>query len=154
VRDALIWLGMNDAVDTMEKMRAVDPVLARLAAVISQWRAVIGTQQVSAKTLIDKATAQTQAIPDARGQWSREFLHPEFREALLAVAGDGSQISSRKLGQWLGLNKDRPIDGARIVNAGMTDGIVRWQVMSVSGAEVGTSGTSGSFPANSTSCKT
>lgn len=129
VRDALIWLGMDDPCATMEKMRATDPRLGRLIAVISQWKAVIGFERVSVKGLIDKATAQTQATPDAHGNWNREFLHPEFREALLTVAGDGNQVNSRKLGQWLGLNKNRLVSGIRVVSDGITDGIARWRLV-------------------------
>jgi hypothetical protein len=111
----------------MEKMRAADPKLARMIAVITQWQAAIGFDRVSVKGLIDKATAQTQALPE-EGKWTREYLHPEFREALLAVAGDGSQVNSRRLGQWLGLHKDRPVGGVRIVSAGTLHGVAQWQL--------------------------
>jgi hypothetical protein len=128
VQGALIWLGMDDPCSTMEKTRAADPKLERLIAVTSEWKRVIGTERVSVKELIDKATAQLQATPDAQGKWSREYLYPEFREALLAVAGDGDRISSRKLGQWIGNHKNRRVNGVRIVSDGMTDGIGRWRL--------------------------
>jgi hypothetical protein len=131
VRDAIIWLGLEDPCVTMEKMH---PKLARMVAVITQWQAAIGFDRVSVKGLIDKATAQTQATLDNHGNWSREYLHPEFREALLAVAGDGSQVNSRRLGQWLGLHKDRPVGGVRIVSAGTSAGIGQWQLHSAEGA--------------------
>jgi putative DNA primase/helicase len=137
VRGALIWLGMDDPCVTMEKTRIADPKLAHLVAVISQWDEVIGTTRVSAKGLIDKATAQTQAAPDAHGNWSREFLHPEFREALLAVAGDGSTVSSRRLGRWLSLNQNRLVEGKRIVVDGNAHGIVYWRVDRQSSSNLG-----------------
>jgi len=39
VRDALVWLGEADPVETMERTRSEDPRHAALASILSQWRA-------------------------------------------------------------------------------------------------------------------
>ena len=68
VRDAIIWLGMADPCETIERARGQDPKLAQIRAVMEQWKVVIGPDRVSIKNVIDKADAQTQATPDPHGQ--------------------------------------------------------------------------------------
>jgi putative DNA primase/helicase len=47
VRDALLWLGKADPVDTMDAAREADPRRTAIVAVFSQWHTVIGTDKVS-----------------------------------------------------------------------------------------------------------
>ncbi|MBD3838439.1 hypothetical protein, partial [Brevundimonas sp.] len=57
-----------------------------------------------------------------------EFVHPEFREALLRVAGEGGAINGRRLGKWIGSHRSRIVGGLRLVNAGVSAGHTRWQL--------------------------
>ena len=135
VRGSLIWLGMADPCLTMERARGQDPRLAQIMAVMAQWRVVIGSERVSVKNVIDRANAQTQATPDAHGQWSREYLHPEFREALLAVAGQGTNVSSARFGSWLGHNKGRLVGDMRILADTVTHGVGHWRLVTEDGSQ-------------------
>jgi hypothetical protein len=95
VRDALVWLGEADPVETMNELRAADPVLENMGAVLGQWLRVVGEiHPATVKDLIDAATG-------TGGE--------DLREALLVVAGAGGAINSRRLGNWLGGIKDRRI---------------------------------------------
>jgi len=123
VRDALIWLGEADPCSTMEEVRGADPKLEALTMVIEQWQAVLGERRVSVKEVIEAAVEQA---PSLFGR--PEFRHPDFREALLVVAGDGGAINSRRLGKWLGANQNRIIDGMKIVADGVVVGIARWRI--------------------------
>jgi hypothetical protein len=123
VRDAFVWLGEADPCGTMEKTRAADPKLEALANVLQQWTAVLGDRRVSVKEVID-AAAKTRATPFGRD----EFVHPDFREALLVVAGDGGAINSRRLGRWLSANQGRFVGGTRVMADGVKDGIARWRL--------------------------
>jgi putative DNA primase/helicase len=125
VRDALIWVGEPDPVHTMERVREQDPQRAALAAVLEQWNAIVGTKRASAKELIDHAI---EFDPKNRGLDVRRFRYPEFREALLAVAGDAGNINSRRLGKWLSTNKDRIVNSLRIIADGTTEGIARYRL--------------------------
>jgi hypothetical protein len=125
VRDALIWLGEADACATMEQIREADPRLESLTMVIEQWQTVLGGARVSVKEVIDAATEQRQ-----NGFMGRpEFVQPEFREALLVVAGDGGAINSRRLGKWLAGHQNRIVDGMKIVSDGVVRGIARWRLV-------------------------
>jgi putative DNA primase/helicase len=127
VRDALVWLGEADPVDTMERSRTEDPRREALAAVLAQWSAVLGPARVSVKDVIDKATD----FDCAQGGLDfnrRSFLHPEFREALLTVAGDSGNINGRRLGKWLSRAKGEIVNGLRIVADGTLEGIARYRL--------------------------
>ena len=91
IRAALITLGEDDPLDTMAELRAADPEGARLAAVMGQWAAVIGNDRVTVK----------QVLEDRMGN------RTEFREALLAVAGDHGSVNGERLGNWLRGVKNR-----------------------------------------------
>ncbi|MGE3743604.1 MAG: PriCT-2 domain-containing protein [Geminicoccaceae bacterium] len=124
VRDALIWLGEADPCATMEQIRDADPKLEALTMVIEQWQAVLGQRRVSVKEVIDAAVEQRHASFAGRP----EFIHPDFREALLVVAGDGGAINGRRLGKWLSANQNRIIDGMKIMADGVLTGIMRWRL--------------------------
>lgn len=129
VRDALIWLGEADACATMDELRGGDPKLEGLTMVIEQWHAVIGGARVSVKEAIDAAVEQRVNGPFGRP----EFVHPDFREALLAVAGEGGAISGRRLGKWIGAHQNRIVNGFKFVADGVVSGIGRWRLVDSEG---------------------
>lgn len=126
VRGALLWLGQADPVLTMEAARETDQRLAAVVAVIGQWNEVIGSMEVTVKSLIEWAT---RSMADAFGR--PEFIHPDFNDALLTVAGVGGKVNSAKLGTWLRSHKDREIGGRKLITTGTTGGVARWKVESV-----------------------
>ncbi|MGM0584747.1 MAG: PriCT-2 domain-containing protein [Pseudomonadota bacterium] len=123
IRDALIWLGEADPCDTMEELRGADPKLEALTSVLEGWREVIGLQPANVRDVIERATEQR---PQLYGR--AEFVHPEFREALLRVAGEGGAINGRRLGKWIGSHQNRIVGGLRLINAGVSAGFTRWQL--------------------------
>jgi hypothetical protein len=141
VRDALIWLEEADPCATMENVRAADPRLEALTMVVEQWCAVLGSTRVSAKQVIDAATAQRQGFLGRP-----EFVHPEFREALLVVAGDGGMVSGRRLGKWLAANQNRIVGGYKLVSAGVISGLARWQLVGATGQSLPPPANSGERP--------
>ena len=94
MRDALVWLGEKDPVSTIETARAEDPERQRLAAVILQWNAVLS----------DRSLTASEAVQTASAVDKNKFTYPDFRNALLEIAGDRGQINSYRLGKWLGRN--------------------------------------------------
>ncbi|MEB0160973.1 hypothetical protein, partial [Pseudomonas sp. AH2 (2023)] len=68
------------------------------------------------------AAQQTQLFGKA------EFVNPEFREALLRVAGEGGAINGTRLGKWLSQHQNRVVAGHRIIAAGTTGNRARWQL--------------------------
>jgi putative DNA primase/helicase len=127
VCDALVWLGEADPVDTMERARAEDPQREALAAILARWGALLGSARVSVKDVIDRATdfERSQSSSDLN---RKSFLHPEFREALLTVAGNSGKINGRRLGKWLSANKGKIVNGLRIVGDGTLEGIARYRL--------------------------
>jgi len=83
VRDALIWLGEPDPCKTMDRARAEDPRMQELGAVLSHWNTVIGQDAVTVKQLIERATESYATVPGGIDTNKREFMNPNFREALL-----------------------------------------------------------------------
>lgn len=126
VRDSLIWLGQADPCDTMEQLREADPKLEALMTVLEQWHSVVGFERVTVRELIEKATAQQQNYFGRN-----DFIHPEFRESLLAVAGDGGAVNGARLGKWIAANQNRIVHDRRIVSAGVSAGRQRWRVESL-----------------------
>lgn len=127
VRSALMWLGRADPVETIEKARADDPKLEKLRSVLVQWHAQIGSEAVSANDAAQRASEKSGSVFEG-GKMA--FVHPEFREALLAVAGSNGFIDTGKLGMWLGRNKGRVVEGMNITPEPMTDGVKKWSLAS------------------------
>ena len=127
VRSALMWLGRADPVETIEKARADDPKLEKLRSVLVQWHARIGSEAVSANDAAQRASEKSGSVFEG-GKMT--FVNPEFREALLAVAGANGFIDTGKLGTWLGRNKGRVVEGMHIAPEPMSDGVKKWSLVS------------------------
>ena len=126
VREALLWLGEADPVSTMERVRETDPKRSAIVAVTAQWADVIGPEVVTAKTVIERATASTRDHMDRP-----TYTNPDFREALMGVAGAAGHVNSTKLAYWLRAHKDRVVDKRKIILDGTTGGVARWKLGTV-----------------------
>jgi hypothetical protein len=124
VRSALLWLGEADPVASMETIRESDPRLDALISVLTQWEQVLGSKRVSVRDIIDSATEQRTALNSIHSKL--EFARPEFREALLSVAGDGGAVNSRRLGRWIAAHENRIVDRMRIQRVGLLGGSMTW----------------------------
>jgi putative DNA primase/helicase len=111
VRGALMWVGAADPVETMNRLRKSEPGLEELRAVMGQWRATFGVfESTSTADAIKEATATE---PDPNGPPGKVVLvRPDFRDALMVVAGRGGQISGRALGHWLQAKAGRIVGSA------------------------------------------
>ena len=135
VRDAIVWLGFADPVATMDALREGDPNLDALTAVMAHWAAVIGGRKVATREIIEEAAAPLTPPGSVFGSSRTEFRYPDFREALLAVAGDAGAINGRRLGKWLTAQQGRIVDGQRIRRLGLTAGTMQWQLEMLDGAQ-------------------
>lgn len=128
VRDSLIWLEQDDPVDTLEIARENDPALEALTAMLTQWWMIVGGARVSSRDIADQATQQRRGNSMTL---KPEFTYPDFREALLAVAGEGGAVNTRKLSKWIGSNEDRIVGSLRIVRRGLLTGLMTWQLQNL-----------------------
>ena len=119
VRGALVWLGCVDPVESVEAIRQGDPKLADLETLSAQWWQTIGRDRVTVADVIKRATAQA---------YDGEFDHPDFREALLSVAGASGLINSRRLGSWLSDHAGRIVGGLHFERVGERQGVVVWRL--------------------------
>ena len=117
----------------MERARAQDPELEMLGSVAHQWDAVIGGRRVAVSDVIEIAT-KFNSGPEADG---KKFVNEALREALLVVAGNIGNIDSRRLGTWLGRNKDRIVKGKKIVPDGILNGTTQWRLVYIPDTSTG-----------------
>lgn len=122
VRSALVWLGCEDPITTMETARAEDPATSNLRTLLAAWSEALGSADRTAGRIIERAESYGQ---DAA---------PDLRQALLAVAeGHRGEISAKRLGHYLTRHKGRIIDGLRLVDGEDAHAKQRtWAVQAVS----------------------
>jgi hypothetical protein len=125
IRGAVLWLGMADPVETMERVRGSDPQLDELVAVLTHWDSAIGSDRTTVSGLI-KVANQKGDYTDFGS--TRDLRHEELHEALLAVAGAGGVINGRRLGKWLSAKKGRIVGGRFIEQLGLYDGVMQWRL--------------------------
>ena len=127
VRDALIWLGGANPCDTIEDIRAGDPVRERHEAVVLAWRDHFGLgTEVTVRELIEAADPNRFLLQQST---SSQRLY----DALMAVAEDTRRrgtISNDRLGRWLSKVNGKFEGDLRIVKTGMTHGYPRWALSS------------------------
>jgi len=116
-RAALVWLDEADPCDTMEKMRQDDPQTQALANVLAQWKAAFGADELTTNEIVDRATEYAPQPPMTDFNSHRpDFMLPELREVLLAVAAERGRVDTNRLGFWLRSVKGRIIKNMRIVH--------------------------------------
>ncbi len=129
VRGALLWLDQADPVATMEELRDGDPRLDATTAVLTQWHDVMGDHVVSVREVIEKATSTRPSSQLVYSGAARpEYQYPDFREALLLVAGDGGAINGKRLGKWLSSHQNRIVLGLCLRQRGARAGAATWVV--------------------------
>ncbi len=106
VRSALVWLGRDDPVATMEAARAEDPELGNLRAVVTAWYGAVGT-----------------SYPMTAGELKQQAAsNDDLRRALTEVSMKRGEIDAVRLGRWLGRRRNRIVNGLKISAAYDTDG--------------------------------
>jgi putative DNA primase/helicase len=128
VRNALVWLGLEDPCKTTEKVKKEDPRAAELAAVLETWKDLIGIGVEKTAGEIIKASegAGHEYISDEEAQKIERL-----RSALMTVAtARTGGISPERLGKWLASVKERPIGGLWIEEHSKVHGQAIW-VLSV-----------------------
>lgn len=106
IRSALVWLGEQDPVASMERAREEDPVLVEIREIFGQWEDCLslGTKY-TARAIISRAE-------DNFG--NGDYRHPDLRDALMKIAGTGGRLSSKSLGKWLARTSRRIVGGKRL----------------------------------------
>jgi uncharacterized protein DUF3854 len=128
VRQALIWAGEADpCVGRTELEATSDPEFERLAQVLEAWYQCYGTQPQTLKRVLQDLALYTQDTAVPPDKWDDLF------EALghLDRRFDGKRLDGQRLGEALGTWQGRPIDGKRLVKAGIVHHAVAWQIETI-----------------------
>jgi putative DNA primase/helicase len=121
-RQPLRWIGLADPLEASSQLRAEDPDLEALLALLTAWFDLYEGSARSAADIIREGMAVGEGMDIGAP------TRPELREALLLVSG-GRQPTSRSLGSWLRRRKGRVVGGKRFVMLPQDrNGIARWQV--------------------------
>ncbi|WP_052120223.1 CHC2 zinc finger domain-containing protein [Inquilinus limosus] len=109
IRSALVWLGEADPVASMEKARDEDPQLMEIKEVFGQWRDCLQLgARYTPRAIIHEATN----VFNESGTLAR----PDFSEAIMKIAANGRQVSSKSLGRWLMRHQGRVVNGLKIIS--------------------------------------
>jgi putative DNA primase/helicase len=123
VRSALVWLGKEDPVLTMETAREEDTDLQMLRSFVAAWKETTGLNNHKTtgelKAIADETEVSTSG--DYADRYDKKYVYPDFRQALLDVASKGGEIDAQRLGRYLGGFQHRVVDGLKIMAAKDTD---------------------------------
>ena len=117
-----MWLGAADPVELMKALRQSDPVRKSIRAVMGQWNGAFGSQNVTSAEIIKCATETREG--DYGGKF--EPVRPDFRDALMTVAGRGGALNGRVLGSWLESKQNTIVDGFQFVRMGERRSVAVW----------------------------
>jgi hypothetical protein len=119
VRSALIWLGKEDPVKSMELARQEDPELIELAEMLEAWSEVMGTGGESRAKLAD-VLLRCESMSREEDHGELVPTYPRLNAALKVVGqryqGKPTLPDARLLGKWLQRFKGRPIGGKKFMN--------------------------------------
>lgn len=139
VRSALMWLGCDDPVKSIEIAREEDPERTELSEMITAWVHSIGLGYTSRVTLAEVITIIEQVADpvdsnsyDRLGQEEKEPAHPELLTAVMSAVhtetGRRQKPDVRSLGNWLRDRKGRVVDGKRFLSKPNPKGGSKWWV--------------------------
>ena len=126
VREALIWLGEPDPCRSIEGIRQEDPERVKVANVLREWHSVCGPGPIRVQDLIDAALVLT----DWQAGQQQKPRNPGLRDALVAVADNGiGKLNKQAVANWIARQKNKIIDGYKVIEAGKLNGYPRWRVI-------------------------
>lgn len=113
----LVWLGEADPIDSMETARGEDPELASIREVFGHWRdhLQIGDGERYTANRISTIACEKSALGANAGLAGSDFVRPEFRDVLLRIAGEGGNVSTRRLGRWCSKISGRIVNGYKLI---------------------------------------
>jgi hypothetical protein len=110
VRSALVWLGMADPVNSMQRVRSDDPDANVLDNLLEAWANTYGTGYEYRVTLSEVIAAVTRVnIVDSAG--TRRFAHIELHDAVADAVPNQRHLDAKTLGLWLRGKKNRIVGG-------------------------------------------
>jgi putative DNA primase/helicase len=107
VRSALVWLGEEDPVASMETLREEDPQLGSIRELFSQWR----------EHFIEDApyTSRDIAASAEARDYDGKIIRPDLHDLLLSMASNkAGKICKKRLGRRLSGVKGRVVDGRKL----------------------------------------
>jgi hypothetical protein len=125
VRSALVWLGLEDPVASMESVREDDPERGTLNDLLVAWSDAYGTGFANRVVLRDVI----EAINETRGgdqNGTRVYAKPELRNAVLATMPQQRQPDVKTFGLWLRGRKNRIVGGMWFTNKSESHGSWWW----------------------------
>ena len=114
VRAALVWAGLCDPVAAQAAQHEADPDREAHVALMEAWRYEFGDQPVTARDVIKKSLCEYQV---------------DLREALDVACGWRGEVTTARLGRWLGSHRDKIADGKRIEAVTKQRGLQTWRVV-------------------------
>jgi hypothetical protein len=130
-REPLAWLDMTDPCASRQRIETRDPVRGILRPLLTAWHAALGDAMQTVADVVALTTA-----PQERGDGSTGTPRPDeklldLRKALEAVASQGREINTRRLGNFIAKYERRVEAGMRFERAGDRSGVALWRVVTV-----------------------
>ncbi|HZV05857.1 MAG TPA: bifunctional DNA primase/polymerase [Gemmataceae bacterium] len=119
VRSALIWLGKEDPVKSMEFARQEDPELVELAEMLEAWSEAMGIGPDTRAKLSDvllRCEAKCREEEDGDLVPTYPRLNAAFKVVGQRYLGKPVLPDARLLGKWLQRFKGRPVGGKKFMN--------------------------------------
>lgn len=121
IRASLLWLGVDDPMDTRQRLESSDPVKSELGAVLALWYAAIGSNGKTAAEVVNLCN-----------------MNADLKHALMDVAGNtrgNDAIDTKRLGRWLKKFEKRVEGGLRFERVGFNSDtkVTFWAVKKVTG---------------------
>ncbi|KAB2922683.1 MAG: hypothetical protein F9K25_19135 [Candidatus Contendobacter sp.] len=127
VRSALVWLGEADPLLSRDEIESVDPLRAKLRALMLAWYHTFKTMPTTCHEAIYKAQA---VYRNENG--IEVFEAPELREVLLQhLTNRRGELCSRILGEFISDTAKRIECGGRMEASGTSQRAVRWRVVPI-----------------------
>jgi hypothetical protein len=134
---------MTDPCASRQRIETRDPVRGILRPLLTAWHTVCSDTVLTVADVVALTTP-----PQERGDGTTctprpDDKLPDLRKALEAVAAQGREINTRRLGNFIAKHERRVEAGMRFERAGDRSGVVLWRVVTL-GDVVGSNGFVGS----------
>jgi len=132
VRRAVVFVGNHDMLDVDDPILSIDaayemdPETTKLTALLEAWSRVFGSRDVTVAEVISASMDGYEA-----GNNAFSFTHQDLHDAVADIAQTGRTFDARIFAWWLRRNRERIIEGRKIVVSGEHHRAKRWCVKAV-----------------------
>jgi hypothetical protein len=127
VRQCLLWLGLEDPVQSIFEQLDTDPERELLGRFLVNWYALFSNKPMMLREALSRVNKEMSDGGDGAAS--------NLRHACEEIAGEGEKINTKRLGKWISRKQGRIVTALKLEKSQLTTSSEKWVVTKIDSAK-------------------